>query len=132
MNSDFYNTAFTTLEKSKIISTAISTPDPDIVGINGGNDTVDKVFLLSADEVLKYFPYDGESISEGRILSPTPYSISSGVFLNETTGGCWWGTRTPGFEQYKNQNVTPNGALDGSMMASREQIAVRPAIWITL
>ena len=49
-------TAFSKQEQQKIITSTISTPPNPTYGTLGGQDTKDKLFLLSIDEVETYFP----------------------------------------------------------------------------
>ena len=55
LNSEFYNTAFSAEEQQVIINTNIINEDNPYYGTEGGNDTVDKVWLLSLGEVERYF-----------------------------------------------------------------------------
>lgn len=54
LNDEFYNTAFSSKEQKKIAETKVVNDDNPISGAKGGNDTKDKVFLLSMDETLEY------------------------------------------------------------------------------
>ncbi len=76
LNNDFINSAFTVDEQNKINGTYIFTPDitveplDDSVNtlqnykINCGQDTIDKVFLLSAEECNAYFPTLSDRITD--------------------------------------------------------------------
>ena len=55
LNDDFYNTAFSSADKLKIQSTTLINVDNPYYGTEDGNNTVDKVFLLSVDEAIKYY-----------------------------------------------------------------------------
>ena len=63
LNGDFLNGAFSKSEQDSILTSKISNPDNTVYGTPGDADTKDKVFLLSLDEVNKYFAggkmYDG-------------------------------------------------------------------------
>ena len=67
-NKGFIDVAFTA-EERKQIKTVINT-NPDANYSPGGNDTEDRVFLLTRDEVFKYFP-----TNQSRLASPTSYAI---------------------------------------------------------
>ena len=75
LNNDFYNRAFSDYEKAMIKDTTLTNPNNPIYGTPGGNNTTDKLFLLSIDEAYKYFATD-----EARLLR----------------NGSWWWLRTPG------------------------------------
>ena len=57
LNDDFVNTAFSSAEQEYIIPATLTNPDNEIWGIEGGNDTEDKVFCLSYEEVMQYYDY---------------------------------------------------------------------------
>lgn len=55
LNEDFYKIAFNSMEQKKIVDTLVRTENNSIYGTDGGNDTKDKVFLLSIEEVEEVF-----------------------------------------------------------------------------
>ena len=59
LNGDFYN-SFSESEKARIIKTNVITKDNPWYGTSGGNPTVDWIFLLSIEEVVKYFGDSGQ------------------------------------------------------------------------
>lgn len=92
LNSTFYTTAFNAGEQARIQTTLLDNRiiDPIFVddGLDGGNNTLDNVFLLSYREVLKYFPMkdvwysnDGLPINYDKLLQAvaTPYAVAQGV-----------------------------------------------------
>ena len=96
-------------------------------GANPGNDTTDKIFLLSITEAEKYF-----SSNSKRVCKPTAYAEANGVYISNDSS-CWWWLRSPG--------VLPNSAADvadgGSIYyvgnyANDVNICVRPAMWISI
>lgn len=85
LNSDFINSAFTTDEDDMIPTiTVFADPNP-VYDTDPGNETQDKVFLLSIDEANKYFDSDTE-----RECKPTEYALVNGTFVNENNGNCYW------------------------------------------
>ena len=90
LNGRFYDIAFTETEKTCILTTYIRNNDyvsPNKKYQNDcGNDTYDKVFLLSYDEVDRYFPDRERSKAY-----PTEYTkgkIINGIYDDELSG-CW-------------------------------------------
>ena len=85
LNDDFYNTAFDADEQARILTTTVTNPDNARMSVPGGNDTEDKIFLLSMEEVEKYFTFtqwDDESMHGNCQLlmtDVTPYAKSKGV-----------------------------------------------------
>lgn len=56
LNNDFYNAAFTDAEKNRILTTTVvAEVNPNYPAANPGNNTNDKVYLLSMSEAGKYF-----------------------------------------------------------------------------
>ena len=110
LNGGYITIAFSSDEQSKLINTKNKNPNNPIYGTSGGRDTVDKVFLLSIDEVNKYFPTaNSKAIGMGwwlrsSGLNPSNYGIAAFV----TSVG-----------SIETLNVSMN-------------LAVRPALWINL
>lgn len=128
LNNDFYNSAFGSDEKAKIISTTLTNDDNPSYGTEGGNDTTDKVFLLSIDEAEKYF-----SSNEARKCEPTEYAEANGDYINDGNGTVWWWLRSPGNDTYYVASVDTFGWVhDYGYIVNLTYIAVRPALWINL
>ena len=90
LNNEFYTTAFNKAEKAKIQTSLIKNEDNSEYGTSGGNDTEDKVFLLSEKEAETLF-----SDEEERIAKVTEYAEKSGVYVNKEKAAWWW-LRSPG------------------------------------
>lgn len=88
LNDTFYKDVFTAEERRKIKKATITNADNPDTGIDGGNDTSDYLFLLSIDEVNKYFP-----TKEDRKAYGTLY-LQDLIDENDETVN-WW-LRTPG------------------------------------
>jgi len=57
LNEDFYN-QFTQSERERILEAHVKNDDNPKNGVSGGNDTIDKIFLLSIQEAETYFKDD--------------------------------------------------------------------------
>ena len=90
LNNEFYTTAFNKTEKAKIQTSLIKNEDNSKYGTSGGNDTEDKVFLLSEKEAETLFSNDEEKIAKA-----TEYAEKSVVYVNEEKAVLWW-LRSPG------------------------------------
>ncbi|MCR4662026.1 MAG: DUF6273 domain-containing protein [Clostridia bacterium] len=95
LNEDFLNTAFNDEEKKKILDTKVdNSPESTLVleNENACNDTVDKVFLLSAQEVTNTkFGFEKDCVKSdvNRIKISTPYAQIQGCDkINEITWFC--------------------------------------------
>ena len=127
LNSNFITDAFTTDERNYIcITTVTADENPDYI-TNQGNDTQDEIFLLSINEVKKYFPSNN-----GRQCVATEYAKNKRAGTN-TDGCCWWWLRSPGDYQNNAALVSSSGDVDedGDHVYS-VGTAVRPALWINL
>jgi hypothetical protein len=104
LNDDFYNIAFSSSEKSQLKTNNIVNPDNPWYGTSGGNNTDDKLFLLSYEDTVNtaygfsrwYSTYDAKRQAQG-----TGFSKSNGlsVFVGSEKGfvgnSSWW-LRSPG------------------------------------
>jgi hypothetical protein len=133
LNSTFIDNAFSEAEQSMIADTKVTADKNPNYSTNPGNDTTDKIFLLSINEVNKYF-----TTNESRKCVPTAYAIEQGAYTSDsyTSGGkatCWWWLRSPGSSQDLASCVYYDGSandLGGSVGISL--VCVRPALWINL
>ncbi len=133
LNNDFINNAFTEAEKSMIAETKVTAEKNPEYDTDPGNDTTDKIFLLSINEANEYFSSDEE-----RMCVPTVYALENGACTGyySLTGGednCWWWLRSPGHVQDDAAEVSCEGDVyDQDCSVSAENRAVRPALWIDL
>ncbi|MCR5136569.1 MAG: DUF6273 domain-containing protein [Oscillospiraceae bacterium] len=108
LNTVFLPLSFTPEEQERILPTAVSTPDNPVFGSRGGEQSQDRLFLLSVEE-------------------------ASGMLADDISrsSGFWWWLRTPGFDNSFAASVTPDGAVVriGSFVDT-DVYAVRPAMWI--
>lgn len=118
LNSTFYET-FSPKEQARILETQVSDRDNPWSGTKCGNPTIDKVFLLSYDEVIRYFGDSGDMRNRiswfwedtkgfpGGIPVRNTTALTDGLFINDqycparrafkpdgTLG--WWWLRSPG------------------------------------
>ncbi len=126
LNNDFYNTAFSSSERAKIKITTLENRDNADYNTDGGNDTKDKVFLLSIDEAKAYLPSTVE-----RVCVATKYAESQGSQLESLTRSCRWWLRSPGSTLYNASFVKVDGfILQLGTPVSVEKRSVRPAMWV--
>lgn len=141
LNGTFLDKAFTAREQAGIELTNLDNSGSQGYGkwsTSGGNDTQDKIFLLSYAEANKYLgvTYDDGNNTKSRV-SPTAYAIMRGAYTNSShktadgvPDGRWW-LRSPGLYQTSAANVDSDGALNG-YDANSGHSCVRPALWINL
>ena len=136
LNDEFYNNAFSAAEKDRIEETWLTNPDNSEYGTEGGNDTQDKVFLLSMEELEWYFPLDENGENRHSAVRPTAYALERGAG-GWNTGGKWnhgycrYWLRSPGEVQDKATfGFIAGYVFHPGMLVSHDDLAVRPAIWI--
>ena len=128
LNDEFYNTAFSESERSEIETTYVVNDDNAEYGTDGGNDTSDKIFLLSIAEAEEYFSSD-----EARECEPTKYAVAEGAYENSDNGNCWLWLRSPGYYTYNAAVINTYGVVnDYGINVNYSSLAVRPALWINL
>lgn len=137
LNGAFYESTFSDEEKEQILESALENKSNSQYGTGGGNNTTDKVFLLSAKEVETYIPDSADRIAE---------DVETGESV------LWW-LRTPGrgkeyaanvgttgyvdyhgilvVEAGNNENTGLTGAASGDYASSVDG-GVRPALWLKL
>ena len=158
LNNEFLNTAFSTSEQQKIILTTLSNPvSPGRDVPIESNDTQDKVFCLSVDEVMQYYDFDEWHYDDQQciqyewgyshrlVTAPTDNVLYAGdhvltdediIGTNYSTDmigqtGCWWWLRSVSQESLYICDVTYRGGAGWSQRNHEgNQKGVRPAIWI--
>ncbi|MBR5961393.1 MAG: hypothetical protein IKZ98_10430 [Clostridia bacterium] len=145
LNSTFLTTAFTEEERELILETEVdNSPEqgyPVWRDTNSGNNTIDRMFLLSYAEANKYLGVtyeDGENVKAR--VAPTRYARSRRAWskraLLTEDGDCagrWW-LRSPGRHPNRACHVHSTGAVRDSHVTSYNYLfgvmTVRPAMWI--
>lgn len=142
LNSTFYNKAFSSAEQTAILTTNVDNSKNQCYSgwstSSGGNNTQDKVFLLSYAEANKYFgvTHDTTSNTKSRV-APTAYAIAQGAYThssNKTADGTdagWWWLRSPGSSQFYAAYVGSGGSLYLNDVYY-DSVSVRPALWVNI
>lgn len=148
LNSTFMNTAFTSAEQSRVQSVTLTNENNPWTGTYGGNNTTDKVFLLSYKEAKAYFGSDtvtkqGYTINAARACKATAYAKAHNIMtydfsssyygsdMKQFTGCCWWWLRSPGSEARRAQYCANTGDIYyGNFYVYNTDCAVRPAMWV--
>ncbi len=152
LNGEFMNNAFSTTEKEAILTTAVDNSKNQASNMwdtNGGNNTRDRIFLLSCAEANKYLGVrwvDGNNMysltwkddnNMKSRTSPTVYAMQMGASTNddytttEDTATGWWWLRSPGDYQDSAAVVFYDGSLLCNLVEDVSGV-VRPALWINL
>lgn len=123
LNTDFINSAFSSDEKAKIPTVAVSADKNPEYSTDPGNATQDQVFLLSLTEANKYFDYDNI-----RTCRLTDYAAAK-----NSTGWRWW-LRSPGDYHSLAAYVDcfSGYVSNDGFIVDDSSGAVRPAMWISI
>ena len=141
LNGTFLNKAFTAQEQAGILLTNVDNSKSQGYSgwrTRGGNDTQDKVFLLSYAEANKYLgvTYGNSNNTKSRV-APTAYAVKQGASTISSyktadgTAAGWWWLRSPGSHQLFAACVSLDGSLFSNLVDSGHAV-VRPALWINL
>ena len=128
LNSTFLKKAFSIDEQKAVVATDVDNRRIQCNSSwssNGGNNTRDKIFLLSYMEVEKYFGSD-----DSRICKPTEFAIAQGLKADDS-GNCSWLLRSPGASQDSASGVISPGSI-GYCIDVNHASGVRPVLWIHL
>ncbi len=127
LNGEFIETAFNGAEQRLLAESTLHTPENDYYHTPGGEDTVDRVFLLSDEEVKEYL------IGSDYLLAVlTKYAISRGATHSGGNRAFWW-LRNAGIHAYDACYISNTGILSYyGYIVSRPQWAVRPALRLEL
>ena len=147
LNNDFYNSAFSSSEQNKIETTNVINNNNIDHGTNGGNNTNDKIFCLSIDEVRKYFGVgtkadDGYQLGKNVATQGTNFAKSEDnngnkLYVSVYHSSEWYFgnssflLRSLGAAQGVASSVNSNGYLYTSgYIVDIGNSGVRPALWI--
>ena len=133
LNGTFFEEAFSTLEQKRILTTNVTADKNPEWSTDPGNDTQDKVFLLSIDEGNQYFSSDKE-----RKCTPTDFAttsqgaIASSSFTSQNSeSNCTWWLRSLGETSHDVAWVGMDGVIiEAGASVDSFLDAVRPAMWI--
>lgn len=146
LNGEFYG-KFSADDQSRILPVVNKNLDNHWYGTKGGVETKDHIFLLSLEEVCKYF---GDSLS--KLENPKKNQRYWFERKDENNskriarllgkeGAWWWWLRSPGRVNLKavyihgtdgNIGIQGNNILKGNISDGRCTGGVRPALWLKL
>ena len=129
LNDEFLSAAFSGDEQAAILFTAVDNSDAQGYSDNdttGGNDTEDRIFLLSLAEADRYL--EGRT-GERAIVTPTAYAAAGGAEIYEDGTASGWLLRSPGYQQ---NYVSTYGSVYYGCSADDATVVLRPAVWVNL
>lgn len=148
-NNDFLNEAFSESDKRHVMQNSIDNTKNDFYNLR---PTDDRVFLLSIDEIIKYFGsrnenYDGDKINnyinvndKARTFA-TKFARNRGVIIGAKTelspygsvNSCGYYTRSMRNSNYSQVSYINDIGSDGftSVYDGWKRFGFRPAVWVT-
>lgn len=126
LNGTFLKSAFLSEEQKRIPTVTVTADENPDYDANPGNDTMDKVFLLSCDEMYDYFDNGPAECWF------TDYSFAQTGYKSDDKSCDWW-LRTTGQTSNTAVFVEEDGTIEtcmGEDVVMKK--AVRPALWINL
>ena len=146
LNNEFYD-IFSDEEKEMIAETRVVNNNNPWYGTDGGNDTIDRIFLLSIEEVMYYLGDSGDlSSRKGWYWEDGKYMLKDGkgwlvndgynserVLKDMRGGSVWWWLRSPGGIGSYAAFVYNDGSIN--LNGNRVDVGsygIRPALWINL
>lgn len=141
LNDDFISRAFNDDEQAAILASNILNNDELLYGdweTSGGNNTQDKLFLLSYAQANAYLGVTHEYKGNVRsCIAPTAYALLQGAVIdnednssNNKTNG-YWLLRSPGCYQDSASIVCNDGSL-GAGYVDLGIYCIRPAMWVSI
>lgn len=138
LNSTFYSAAFSAEEQSAVVAQTVSTEDNPENEIEGGNDTFDKVYLLSTEEVTSPaygFCEDYSTYSVSRRVQASDFANAMGAWTSpnkDYRGNSCWLLRSPGGNPQDAAVVEENGHVQKNGYIYNENDAIVPVLHIDL
>ena len=127
LNNDFLKEAFSAEERERIKECKLKNDDNPEENTKGGNDTKDRVFLLSIQEAGQYFTDD-----DTRKCKSTKFAEGKHQMIDEAGFSDWW-LRSPGTKKHA-AIVFADGVIDmyGTPVNKDGICSVRPVLWLIL
>ena len=139
LNGTFINKAFSNNEQRAILLTFVDNSESQGksgLDTNGGNNTQDRVFLLSYEQANRYLGGVGwQDHNVKAAAAPTAYARaaggSTGIYHIKDGGNAgWWWLRSPGHYQITALEISDKGSMDSKHIQG--EALVRPALWVDL
>lgn len=142
LNDSFIKSAFSKHEQKRILKSPIINEDTQ-EGKPGGEDTEDKIFLLSEKEARAYFQFDKDRVArlnKSSLKSAKKLSAENEYFteeefeqyiVKEAKNRWFWWLRGSGYGVFDAVCVDDTGKIDDSgFLSGYKHGGVRPAMWI--
>lgn len=134
LNNEFYAT-FSPNEQARVSSVTNTNPDNPWFRTTGGTDTIDSIFLLSLEEVCRYFGDSSTKLqqkgSQTWLIDDENNGNRQAKYGNDFH---WWRLRSPGYYGRTAVSVSSSGNVyvrgNGVYGRPRDSGGIRPALWL--
>jgi hypothetical protein len=133
LNNDFLKSLPSGV-RGRIAETQVRNEDNADYKTPGGNDTMDKVFLLSINEANRYFSNNEARSANYNVNGFTDYNNKTKTYVDRNGDSGFWWLRSPGAAAGAAAFVSSGGMVfrHGGPNVDRSDVGVRPAFWINL
>ena len=134
----FINAAFNENERNEIKETTVTNEKNPLYNTEGGNNTKDKIYLLSIAEVSNAsygFDETFAKSSATRYAKATDYACMNGAYRSDSdgyAGNCCWWLRSPGSTYSAAYADSSGWGSDDGINVDSDDGAVRPALHVNL
>lgn len=142
LNNDFYYSAFTPEEQAFILTTELTHESNAYTKDGGEPNTLDEVFVLNINEVIKYYPIEMVDEHTGQCdrLKAYPTRYAADKVWMDTNGTASWWLRTMFETPLDKLRVTSDGKFGPRHLACNDRghnqvpfpDGVRPAMWVAI
>ena len=134
LNYDFLS-RFNLHDQNRIAATTVRNDDNQWLGSPGGNNTPDRIFLLSIEEVVRYFGDSGQLDNRPTNVWLISDEHDVARIARDLRGSAsWWWLRSPGVVPSRAASVGRDGELNmqGGLVIWYSDIGggIRPAMWL--
>lgn len=139
---NFIDSAFTVSEQTAIVNSILKNADSIEYGTEGGNNTNDKVFLLSESDVRSTdiakgygFVKDRYTSDKARRCQSSTYAKAMGMGSDTYTayaGNVWWWLRSPDIDSCHAMYINSDGHVGSYFNVGYDYVGVRPALNLNL
>jgi len=136
LNNEYLN-IFSEEERARIRETYVITNNNPWYDVNGGGNIMDKVFLLSLEEVVRYFGDSGQMRIKpdnmiDRVYLSDMYD-SARIARDDTGRQAFWWLRSPGSAARLASGIDARGTIwMYGTGVSNDSLGARPALWLKL
>ncbi|GHU79955.1 hypothetical protein FACS1894191_3980 [Clostridia bacterium] len=133
LNEEFYF-SFGEADRSRIVEVVNENPDNPWDGTNGGDPTKDRIFLLSIDEVVRYFGDSGKL--QTKQFGPKGEAwwfddqYDAGRAAKLGSKNAWYWLRSPGYVNSRAAYIRLGGQVHIHGESFNGKGGVRPAFWL--